>query len=733
MLPIRSGSGASIRTVRGLVGMLRIANTSELASKQVIRWCGVLLAIASIGCGHPRSTNVSQFGHDGSVILITIDTLRADRVGVYGSTRGLTPNIDALEETPGRTVVFRNAIAQSPLTVPSHATILTGLHPARHGIRTNDGFRLKPDVRTLAEAFQSTGYVTAAFIGGYPLRRATGLDRGFHQYEDHVLSSVNELRAADVVRLASAWIRERRHVRSTSGDPYRPSFAWIHLFDPHTPYEAPLEYARAGRHPYDAEVAYTDAMLGRLFDELRAADILDRVLLIIVADHGESLGDHGERTHGTFVYDATIRVPLIVRFPEGSGRAAVSTIAAPVETADIAPTLAAIAGLRMNGRLDGTDLRPLLNGQAVSRDTVYSETYYQHVLLGWSPLRALRGPEWKFIEAPASELYDLQRDPGETINVINDRPSVARAMATRLPARGEVVANAAPTPESAERLRSLGYVTGRTDTRAARGRDPKDGITTWNAIEEGVDAMERDPQAARIAFARALTLDPSNGLAMKYAADVAFGASEWRDAARGYRRAIAAGFRHPDVYINLASLAAREGRRDEARNALAEAVKLAPADADAWNRLGLLEMERGNADAARRAFAAAVGADQGLAEGHYNLGVAERATGNHSAAATHFRAAIARKSGYAEAHYELATVLLAAREPARALEEYRAALASRPEYPEALFGAARAELELGLRDEARRHYQEFIRVAPRAYEWQISAARQALKKLAGGS
>jgi tetratricopeptide (TPR) repeat protein len=460
-------------------------------------------------------------------------------------------------------------------------------------------------------------------------------------------------------------------------------------------------------------------------------------LLFIIGDHGESLGEHGERTHGTFVYDATIRVPMIVRLPQSAadGGTIVRRVTVPVETADLAPTIAAIVRVPLIGT-DGVDLRPLMTGASadpatpvVRRRVVYAESYYQQVLLGWSPLRAVRGPDWKLIEAPTAELYDLQADSGETANVINRHQNVARAMAGLLPPLTTASA-AASNPDAATRLGSLGYVTGHLEAPSSRGADPKDKIAVWNAIEMGLDALARDPSAARASFGRALQLDPGNALVLKYQADASFREGRLAEAADAYRRAIASGFKHPDVFINLASIAERQGRADEARSALMEAAKSAPDDADAWNRLGQLELQRGNHDGARRAFNASASAAPNRAEPQYNLGVLERRAGNERAAQDHFRQAVAYDPRHAEARYELGTGLLAAGRADRALDEYRAALAVRPDYAEALFGAARAELELQRWDDARRDYEHFVRVAPPAYARQIAAARDALRRLA---
>lgn len=693
---------------------------------RVAAFAALAVAVALVPAGCRRAPDVAAPGGaiaGRPVILVTIDTLRADRLGSYGSRLGLTPALDRFAGTAAR---FTAAVTQAPLTLPAHATILTGLHPARHGVRTNDGFRLDAGVPTLAEALRGRGYATGAFIGGYPLQSAAGLTRGFDTYDDDFLRTPGavERPADEVVRAALAWIEPRR------GAPF---FAWLHLFDPHSPYSPPAPFAAAHANaPYDGEVAYTDAAVGRLFERLQHLDVLSGSTVIVVADHGESLGEHGERTHGTFLYDATVRVPLLVKLP---GAAAAIVVETPVETTDLAGTIAALAGAELPG--DGISLLPLIRASGGMpgdpERAAYSESYYQNVLLGWSPLRAVRTARWKYIEAPRPELYDLAADPGELNNRIADRAALASGLRRALPPLSE---SARPTDagaagrEASDRLRSLGYVSGSTaPTPGARAVDPKDRVEVWAAIEDGIDRVDREPAAAREAFARALRLDPGNGLAMKYLADISFRAGNLAQARTGYRRAIAAGFHHPDAFVNLAAIAERQGRPDEARDALAEAVRLSPSDADAWNRLGLLEAGRGAVAPAREAFARAIAAAPGRAEAHYNLAIVERRAGNEAAAQAHLRDAVERNPAYPEAWYELGTGLLLARQPEQAIEAYRKALAERPDYAEALFGAARAALDLGRLDEARRDYQRFIRTAPPAYRQQITAAREALRRL----
>lgn len=712
------------------------------------------LVAASLGCGSeaPRPSSTAAPEITGRpIVLVTVDTLRRDRLGAYGSTRGLTPALDRFAETAAR---FTAAVTQVPLTLPAHATLFTGLHPARHGVRTNDGFRLAPDVPILSDALRTRGYATGAFIGGYPLQAASGLARGFDRYDDQFLKTAGRVeRSADeVVDAALAWITSVSSAArpgilpsaSSAASVSAPSaafLAWLHLFDPHSPYTPPAPFAAAHRDtPYDGEVAYTDAALGRLFDRLRQLDLFAPSTIVVVADHGEALGEHGERTHGTFLYDATVHIPMLIKLPGGAEDPPLrrhatnaSTIDTPVEIADLAPTLAALGGATLPA-VNGQNLLPLIRGDAGDPDRpAYTESYYQHILLGWSPLRAVRTRQWKLIEAPRPELYDLDTDPGEQQNRIATRGALAAGLQKTLPPTTDDTSAPAPsttTSEAAERLRSLGYVSGTTTaTAATRGVDPKDRVDVWTAIEDGLDRATRHPEAARAAFTRALQHDPGNGLALKSIADLEFRAGKLREAADGYRRAIAAGFRHPDAFVNLASIAERQGRLDEARAVLLEAVQAANTDADAWNRLGLLDARRGDVEGARRAFTSAIAAAPDRAEPYYNLAIVERRAGNEALAQSRLQEAIARQSDYPEAHYELGTGYLLARDPQRALDAYRAALTARPDYAEALFGAARAALELGRTDEARRDYEHFIRVAPREYRQQVAAARDVLRRL----
>src|SRR6266446_4913393 len=357
-----------------------------------------------------------------SVILITIDTLRADHVGCYGAQMVKTPTLDALAHDG---VVFERAISQVPLTWPSHAVILTGTYPFQNGVQDFTGQPLAQQFRTVSQAFQHAGYATGAVISAFVLDRSWGLARGFDFYDDAFTAATFEKkdaglvdrRAGESVTHAIAWLKKT---------PRRPFFLWLHLYDPHSPYDPPEPYRSEYRsHLYDGEIAYADHELGNLMSWLKQNHLYDSSLIVALSDHGESLGEHGEDEHGFFVYNATVHMPLIVKPPAGSGISP-GRRREPVETTAVAPTLLQLA--RVKGSSDSINSTSaqfqshslLGTGQAASqtgRDPAYSETFYPFSSFGWSPLHALESERFHFIEAPRPELYDLESDPGETRNI----------------------------------------------------------------------------------------------------------------------------------------------------------------------------------------------------------------------------------------------------------------------------------------------------------------------------
>ncbi len=434
-----------------------------------------------------------------NVLLITIDTLRLDRVGAFGGTRNLTPTLDRLA---GSGLRLTRAYASAPLTLPSHTSILTAVSPPIHGVRANGLFRLGPQWPTLATALKDAGYRTGAFVGAFVLDARFGLTRGFDVYDDKYgerhegdLTEGAERPAEQVIAPALAWIREGA---AGSSSP-RPWFAWVHLYDPHEPYNAPEPW-RSQHEPYDAEVAYVDAMIGRLLDDLKAAGQLDRTLVTIAADHGESLGEHGERTHGAFVYDVTMRVPWIVWSATGAIRGRDDGL---VRLIDLAPTVLDVVGVAAPKSFEGQSLASYTSATARS---AYLEAMDANLTRNWAPLSAVVSGSYKYIDLPIAELYNLGADPAETTNLFAREPDTARTLDSRLRGWRSAFASRATGAEKTtlgadarQRLQSLGYTASSADASQhvyTDADDPKTLVPVSNALNDAVAAFNRGDRTA---------------------------------------------------------------------------------------------------------------------------------------------------------------------------------------------------------------------------------------------
>ncbi len=403
------------------------------------------------GDAPPAPTTASK----PNVLLITLDTTRADRLGSYGYGRAATPNLDRLA---ARGVRFAQALSSAPLTLPSHASLMTGRQPYSHGVRNNGYFALSPDVATLAQSFAAAGYDTAAFVSSFVLDRQFGLARGFSAYNDTLdhepaggaASLELERRGDRTVAAATEWLAARQ--------PGKPYFLWVHLYDPHEPYAAPSPLREQfSSQPYDGEIAFVDSLAGVLIGKTAGSP----GLIVVAGDHGESLGDHGESTHGLFVYESALHVPLIFA---GAGVRNPAVVNEPVRLIDVAPTMLELAGLAPLSGVDGESLRPLMTAAATSENPtpVYAETYFPQFFMGWSPLRSLRVGRWKYIEAPEPELYDLSADAAERTNVLDRHASTAaslgRALEAMVAASTDKMTPLALSDQARQRLASLGYV-----------------------------------------------------------------------------------------------------------------------------------------------------------------------------------------------------------------------------------------------------------------------------------
>jgi choline-sulfatase len=685
------------------------------------------------------------------VVLVTIDTLRADRLGAYGNTAVETPNIDRLAREGALMV---HASSHVPLTRPSHVTILTGLYPAQHGIRDNVSPALAPDVPTLAERFQSAGFGTAAFVSSIVLSSQSGLARGFQTYsqkfadeEENDARFLNTIqrRGDETTAEAAAWIAAHRADRF---------FVWLHLYDPHDPYEPPEPYAgRYADRPYDGEAAWSDALVGRVDRALADAGIRDNTLMIVTSDHGEGLGEHRESVHGYFVYETTLHVPLVAR---GPGVKAGQRIEATTRLIDLFPTIVDAAGLAAatGSKLPGRSLMPAWRGDAaIADEPAFAESLTPLIHYGWSDLRSVRDGRWKYILAPRPELYDLARDPQEANNLEASEPARARAMRAGLESQlrtewsaqasaerpGPSAERSTPSadrssvpPELLEKLGALGYVSpGGPASGGAAGADPKDKIDEYKTLNtlmregllrlrakdyagsverfrdlaaRGVDSFEVHYYYARALtgqgncreaskhYARAIERLPAFGQAYMGWADCELAAGNATAAIATLERGTAANPRDLRLLEKTAELWRRLERPDKTIAIYERELPLAPRDALVRVRLGELYRDAGDAHRALALLREAVALDPEPASYWNSLGMVLGGTGDLPAAEQAFREAVNRDARDPQYAFNLGLALERQGNPIEAATWYRKALDRDP-----AFAAARQHLDAARR------------------------------------
>jgi choline-sulfatase len=628
-----------------------------------------------------------------NVLLITIDTVRADRIGAYGYAKAETPVLDRLAREGVR---FADATTQSPLTGPAHAAILTGTYPARLGVRDNATTPVPDTATTAAELFKARGYRTGGFAGAFILSASYGFAQGFDTFDADFpgFSDSQKLqvqrRGGAVVDAALAWL-------NLGGA--QPFFGWVHLYDAHAPYEAPSPFdARFRQSPYDGEIAYVDACIGRLVAALERSGRLDRTIVAVVADHGESLGEHGEQEHGMFLYEGALHIPWIMRLPgrTHAGRA----IAEQVRAIDVLPTLAALAGAAAP-RADGESVAAVIDGRP-RRDppASYAETWYPKWHFGWSELTSIRAEGRKYIEAPRPELYDLGADAAEQHNLAGARGPLAAGMAAALKemegAFGAAAAVEAPQPdaETLARLRSLGYVGMAAPSRpGARGPDPKDMIASAESFRAGIsraiDALGRnDAPAAAAQLKRLLAANDrsyelhlflgdayaamgqvENALGEYAAAGIlnprsaapALSAARAHlangDTARALQKTEEAAPIEPgsgDVAVVRGMIFERAGQTPQAMAQYTAAVRANPSDPQARARLASLAMRARMFDEAQPQFEALLRMGYRPSRMHFGLGQIAEAKGDLARARGEYREAVRLEPSFAEARSALA-------------------------------------------------------------------------------
>jgi tetratricopeptide (TPR) repeat protein len=640
-------------------------------------------------------------GSRRNVLLITIDTLRADRLG-----RGVTPSIDRLVNRGTRYV---NARAAAPLTLPSHTSIMTGTLPPVHGVREN-GVVFDRKTPTIARAFKEAGYRTAAFVGAYVLNRRFGLDEGFDTYDDAVprdMARAEQLEAervgGQVVDAAVTWL----------GASHGPFFLWVHLYDPHAPYTPPTEYLnKAGGNAYDGEVAYADAQVGRVLDALDAKGLTDSTIVAVAGDHGEALGEHGEGTHGMLAYDATLRVPMVIAVPGGSA----ATRSEPISLATLGPLVLHDAGLQ----------------DRIELPAAYSETRYPR-RAGWHALSVLVDERWKLIRSSEMELFELTADPNEQQNVASDHPNIVQAMAAALDKLqvGER-SSSGVSPDAAERLRALGYVSGASAATSddPHAPNPARTIAAWTRFEQALARLQSGDAVRAAAALKMLAADhPESAVFQSTYAQALKDAGDAKGAVRIYKAAVSRWPGDAALFHDLAVAAREAGDGNEAARAEQAALALDGTSSMAQNGLGLLHADAGRDADAAAAFERAAQLDPTNPSYWTNLGNARRALGDPSRAEQAYHRALDSDPNYADALNGLGTLLVQSRRAAEAIAFFERALKSDPRLYEAKLNLGIALQESGQRERAAAVYRDLLATAPPSAKRERDAAAQLLQRL----
>ncbi|HEX7137595.1 MAG TPA: sulfatase-like hydrolase/transferase, partial [Vicinamibacterales bacterium] len=694
---------------------------------------------------------------DLNLLLVTLDTTRADRIHAYGFQGIETPNLDRLA---AEGVLFEQAVAPAPLTLPAHSSIFTGKFPPAHGVRDNGGFFLDDRETTLAERLRDKGFATGGFVGAYVLDRKWGVAQGFQTYyDDFDLTKYQSLSLGSIDRPGNEvadhaidWLEKTRSKRF---------FAWVHFYDAHSPYDPPEPFkSRYSGRPYAGEIAFVDSQVGRLLAYLDQHNLARNTIVVAMGDHGESLGEHGESTHGFFVYQATMHVPLLIRAPYDamSGRRVQDT----VRSVDILPTMLELLGVKRDESLEGTSVAPLMTGAKQELGlAAYSEAVYPRYHFGWSDLRALTSGRYKYVAAPRPELYDLQQDPEEAHNIYSERQALGDRMQQELVAMEKgMTAAAAPTkavevdPDARARLAALGYVGTFVATASSdRGdlADPKDKIQLFNLMtqarelsrhdqesDEGLRALQRviadDPKVidawfmlgneyyrrrdytrAISQYARALELKPDYDLVVINMANAYRALGKDEEAMLGYRRFMELDPKNAQIRYEAAQILIDSGKLDAAAEELNRALALEPKLAAARNALGVLAIKRGDLDTAQREIQAAIELKPDVRLAHFNLAVLAEQRQDFQRAVSEYKEESAHHPSSYKAAFNLGLLYGRLGDRAGQLDAYQKAIEMNPSFAEGHLFLAKLYLDAGQDlDEAMELARKGVELAPKS-------------------
>ncbi len=668
-----------------------------------------VLAVAIALWWMPRAEPLEYRG--ANVLLISIDTIRADRIGSYGYANAETPRLDRLAREGVR---FEQVVSPMPLTLPAHTSLFTALFPPQHGVRDNGLFEISADATTLAEQLEAVGYDCGAFIGAFVLHSRWGLDRGFSTYNEDfeygqpsAIQGQVERPAEAVIAAALPWMKAERE---------SPCFAWVHLYDPHSPYAAPEPWgARYEQRPYDGEVAYTDDQIGMLLDELEGAGLLENTIVIVTGDHGEGLGDHEEPGHGMFLYDTTLLVPLFIRLPDLqlAGR----EVAEQVRLIDIAPTVLELVGVPPAEQFFGLSLVPYFEGQPGGR-VAYAETFYPRWYYGWQELYAVRQDGFKYILAPKAELYMVSADPGEIQNLLEQQPGRAaalRAEIEELRGDGDVAGPGQLSPEAERQLRSLGYI-GSAPADIDPGEelpDPKDKIGMFKLTTQAHSKLVSGNAAEAVElFREVIAEDPRIVSAHHSLGNALFKLRRFAEAAEAFQATLEL---NPDGLLALANLGLahrRMGDTETARADLEALLLMDPENPTAHLNLGEMALEAERPADALAHFEDGMEGNAELPTMRFGLGVAAFQAGDIDRGETILEELAAEHPNFPEVHYYLALIADERGDPAAAAELYRTEVGHNPMHHRSWFNLGQLLAEDRNHAEAVTNFENAIEVNP---------------------
>ncbi|MGO8719029.1 MAG: sulfatase-like hydrolase/transferase [Acidobacteriaceae bacterium] len=652
-----------------------------------------MAALVSCKSSH-RQEDAAKAVRPINVVLITLDTVRADHLHCYGDIKIKTPNIDALA---ARGVLFEKAVAQTPLTQPSHASMFTGENPNVHHVRDTGGFALQPSSVTMATILRQHGWDTAGFISASVLTRMFGFNQGFTTYDDTMLHSGGanpvSTRAANVTAdHAIRWLKQQ------SGKPY---FLWVHFYDAHFPYDPPAEFRKEyPRDPYDAEIAFEDQQLGRLLSAVKQKSPAGNTLIVLLSDHGEGLGDHGEYDHGVFLYDSTVRIAWIMA---GPGVPAGLHIEQQAREIDLLPTVLDLLGGKASSAVQGTSLVPAFSGKTVPTNYSYEETLYPKINMGWSELRGIHTAHWMYIRAPRPELYDLDQDPSELKNVIDSHPKEYRELEAQLRKASrlgnsdkETVVLKQMDQQTMDQLKSLGYAAGFSAPSFlldGKGDDPKDHLATLKVLDivdnSGVGAVSTKRKIELLQ--ETLKHDPANPTLYESLVDKYEAAGQYREAMQVCQEALRHTTLNGMILSRLANLYLRTGNLKEAIAYYQQAEQQNPLDVEGQNDLATAYLQSGQLANAERVFRWVL-AIQPYAPAYNGLGIVADKCNDVAAARKNFEHAVQLSPTYVEGQLNLGIVCMQTHDIPCARKAFRAFVANAPKNYGPELGQVRAAL-----------------------------------------